>query len=610
MLLVVLKRMSSSMWMILSLLIGSIMAVAMVSCIPVYTDGILQRMLTKDLENYQRDSGIYPGTYKLDQNLQYGFEYKDRTKAYRYFDKKIKTEMAQQYQLPVLTSESEVFAGSLLGINITNLKGKEVTRYIDLGSIESLEEHISITNGRMYSKKSDDNVYEVIVTNQTMHDLNLLLNREYDLQCMLPDFKDLKYRVRVVGVFTVKDNSDLFWSKKLSEYTNVILMDSGIFKKDFIDKDSVLTNKARWFFAFDYYQIKIENIADIIKSYQQQADWVKKYNSAIKMTMPAYSIIEKYLERSAQLKIILWVLVVPVLIMLLFYIFMVSRLIVMHDENGIAVLKSRGAGKLQIFASYMVESLIIGAAALIAGPPLGLLLCRILGASNGFLEFVQRTSLPVKLNSTALLYSLAVIAVFMITMLIPAYLASKTTIVSFKQSMARRNKAPLWKKAFLDVVILAASVYGLYRYDQQQKVLEQGIKAMDIQIDPLLFLTSTFFILGIGLVFLRIYPYIIRLIYWLGKRFWSPVAYVSLIQVGRSRGQEQFLMLFIILAISSGLFSANSARTINKNMEDRIRYQTGADVTIQAVWEDNQPKDNGSPMGMFEMGGGWSSPAA
>lgn len=590
------------MWMILSLLIGSIMAVALVSCIPVYTEGILQRMLTKDLENYQRESGVYPGTYKFDQNLQYGFDYKDRAKAYKYFDKKITGELVKEYELPAVTSEQEVFAGSL-ALTTTDLKGKDVKRYIDLGSIASLEEHANITNGKMYSGQNSGNVYEVIVSSQTMHDLNLLLDKEYDVQCMLPDFKDLKYKIKVVGVFTVKDSSDLFWSKRLSEYTGAFFMDSAVFARDFLDKNSVLISKARWFFAFDYYKIKIENIAQITESFKQQTEWLKKYNSTLKMTLSSYSIIEKYIERSSQLKTILWVLVVPVLIMLLFYIFMVSRLIILHDENGIAVLKSRGAGKLQIFVSYLMESLIIGAAALLAGPPLGLVLCRILGASNGFLEFVQRTSLPVKLNSTALLYSLAVVAVFMITMLIPAYLASKTSIVNFKQSKARKNKAPLWKKAFLDFIVLAASIYGLYRYDQQQKVLQQGISASELQIDPLLFLTSTFFILGVGLVFLRIYPYIIRLIYWLGKRFWSPVAYVSLIQVGRSRGQEQFLMIFIILALSSGLFSANSARTINKNMEDRIRYQTGADVVIQAVWQDNQPKNTGAPMGMLQMGG-------
>lgn len=143
----------------------------------------------------------------------------------------------------------------------------------------------------------------------------------------------------------------------------------------------------------------------------------------------------------------------------------------------------------------------------------------------------------------------------------------------------------------LDVLVLASSAYGIYRYDQQQKILvETGANGSELHIDPLLFLASTLFILGAGLIFIQIYPYIIRLIHWLGKKFWSPVMYASLLQVGRSRGREQFLMLFIILAISSGIYSANSARTINRNTEDKIRYQAGADVAIMAVWDNNKHK--------------------
>jgi hypothetical protein len=48
-------------------------------------------------------------------------------------------------------------------------------------------------------------------------------------------------------------------------------------------------------------------------------------------------------------------------------------------------------------------------------------------------------------------------------------------------------------------------------------------------------------------------------------------------QISRSNGQEQFLMIFLILALSIGLFNANAARTINRNTEDSIRCEIGAD---------------------------------
>ena len=57
--------------------------------------------------------------------------------------------------------------------------------------------------------------------------------------------------------------------------------------------------------------------------------------------MPSITIIERYHEREQQLKITLWVVQVPILLMLAFYIFMVSQLIVENEKNEIAVLRSR-----------------------------------------------------------------------------------------------------------------------------------------------------------------------------------------------------------------------------------------------------------------------------
>ena len=47
-------------------------------------------------------------------------------------------------------------------------------------------------------------------------------------------------------------------------------------------------------------------------------------------------------------------------------------------------------------------------------------------------------------------------------------------------------------------------------------------------------------------------------------------------------------MIFIILALSMGIFNANAARTINRNVEDKINYETGADITLMAHWESDR----------------------
>src|SRR5690606_30497613 len=125
-----------------------------------------------------------------------------------------------------------------------------------------------------------------------------------------------------------------------------------------------------------------------------------------------------------------------------------------NEKNEIAVLKSRGASGVQVFISYLFEALLLSGIAMAVGPPLGLFLCTFLGASNGFLEFVNRTALPISLNLKAYIYSVWAVVVFMITMLIPAYLSSRTTIVIYKQQKARSSGFMMWRRFFVDILLL------------------------------------------------------------------------------------------------------------------------------------------------------------
>ena len=107
-----------------------------------------------------------------------------------------------------------------------------------------------------------------------------------------------------------------------------------------------------------------------------------------------------------------------------------------------------------------------------------------------------------------------------------------------------------------------------------------------MNLDFLLFLASTLFILGVGLLLLRLYP----LDSAPGLPAWAPflepgALFASFHQISRSDGQEQFLMIFLILALSIGLFNANAARTINRNTEDNIRCEVGADIRLQEYWQ-------------------------
>lgn len=596
MLLIILKKMLSNKWMVLCLLIGSILVVAMVSSIPIYTDGILQRMLTRDLENYQVASNVFPGRYLIKSDSNFSTVNGDYSSVSN-LDKMITEKFAKDYKLPIITQTQNLVFDYLTALPEVQKEEDPKGEFLKLEALSELQDHVKILHGRMFSPKTENGIYEVIATESAIKDLKLMLNEVYSVDGIVKNVKE-PIKIRVVGIFTMKDADDPYWFQHPLEYKESVLVDFDLCIKNFVENNAVKLTEYQWYFAFDYHKIALSNVKHILNSHEFQSRWFSQYIGSLEFKMPAIPILEQYYEREKQLKITLWVLVVPILIMLAFYIFMVSQLIINHEENEIAVFKSRGASRLQIFLSYLVESLILSGVALLAGPYLGLLLCKVLGASNGFLEFVNRTALPLNLNLKAYTYSIWALILFIITMLIPALLASRISIVQYKQSKSRSAKIPVWKKYFLDIVILAVSGYGLYRYNKRQMILNiTGIKGTQLEIDPLLFLISTFFILGAGLLFLRIFPYLVSFIFYMGRKIWSPVLYASFIQVGRSGGQEQFLMLFIILSLSIGIFNANAARTINRNIQDKIRYDIGADITLQPYWDSNKPNNMDMPPG-------------
>jgi putative ABC transport system permease protein len=94
--------------------------------------------------------------------------------------------------------------------------------------------------------------------------------------------------------------------------------------------------------------------------------------------------------------------------------------------------------------------------------------------------------------------------------------------------------------------------------------------------------------MGCAMLFTRLYPYIIRLLFSVGRSVWPPAIYASL-SAARSRPRSRYIMLFIILTIANSLVTSASARTINQNCLDRAMYDIGADLVIQERWSFTDP---------------------
>ena len=590
------NKLLSKKWMVISLLVGNILLISIAACSPMYSDAVLQRMLNRDFTERMELNGRQPGVVRF--SVEYSELARNRETNFAQYEaiKTLSKDFAAESPVPVIETVTEHYRVATMshkasgGNYHSNFDGR-------IEALEGFEEHVNLVTGELPQIKSDPLVLEAVVSQTTLMKSNLWIGEEVVLEKLVDPSTKEPLRIKITGIIEPKEDQDPFWLNNPNNVRNFLYVNTEEFMTKMVnDINRRFSFAASFSVVLDYQEIgsSVYDILDLCDAYSRRAKDIQGRSFDAEF----YSLLTNYLSNANKLDVTLLVLQVPIFLLLIAFIFMVSGQLLSMEENEISVIKSRGAAKRQILQIYLVQSAVLAAISLVAALPLAYLICQVLGSANAFLEFVQRRALPARFYLPVWLFAIGAWTVSVLTMVIPAFRYSKVGIVDHKRAK-HKKKSPLWQKLFLDIILLGVSLYGLYSYNQQSGFLAQQLEATG-SLDPLLYMCSSMFILGCALFVLRIFPLLIKLIFSIFRKLWSPALYASFLRMLRSRGSQNFIMGFLILTLALGIFSAEAARTINSNAEEEIRYANGADIVVQEKWAHTIYSTNGEDTTVYE----------
>lgn len=602
------RKMWNTRWLTLSSLAGLIMAVAFTTSIPMYADGALKRVVSASLQ--EKSDGMPAGSVLIRYQAA-GSERADLN-ALKDADAYIREQIPNDIRFP---HQAYVRSYSLRSAALTPEDPSKVDpskrRTMSLGAQSGLKDQVELTQGEWFKDQPQNGIVEVVLYEEAMFRNDIHIGDVFNYP-IAGGLGIAPLKVKVVGVFKPKLDTDPYWFQGMESLLTSFFTSDQTFEEYVLQNKKIPLNLANWYYAFDLREIQTSQLSPLERTLERLDITLYQKLKNTRVDISFIPLLQEFKVQSLQLQVLLFTLAAPMIAMVFYYIVMNSRQALDRQRSVIAVIRSRGGSTRQIIWIYLLEGLILGGTALVLGPLLGWLMAKSIGSSSGFLTFVDRKAVPVGFTMEAMMYGCAAVLIALAASVIPAVVFARSSIVSYKRDLARSDKRPFWQKWFVDVLLIALVGYGYYLLSQQQVLsMQTGLTTDQLQVHPLLFFVPALSIFALGLFFLRIFPWLLRLGNWLGKRLLPVPFYLTLTQLSRSATAYYPLMLLLILTLGLGVYNSSAARTIDLNSTDRILYKYGTDVVMQAVWETRademplNPSDgqNGGQQGGQQGGG-------
>ena len=477
-------------------------------------------------------------------------------------------------------------------------------------SINDASSRVQVLTGHL--PQNGGKVLEIALTSQVARALNLQVGATFSLPLSFLDGLDnqilFPIPLRVSGIFQPTAPNENYWHG--TGFAPQVLGQYSTLYPALVSNNSYLTELAGaslsashgnlqdgtnfenptdlyWYYNLDLAHLDIDHLNDLSTGLNNllinvsNQPVAQPYVDRTTSSGPS-DVVNGYSDRVAVARIPLLCVTYLIVGLILFFVSLMSGLLVDRQLGAITLWRGRGASQEQIFSALLTQSIGIGLVAFAIGPLVSLLATRLL--AQFFLSATDQGALnvilvyPLSIAFHLGLTSLATIGASILAMFFAIYRAARVNVLVPGQEIGHASGGS-WVRMGLSLLagVLALLGYALSAYIASPGVLDARTRVLILP--PLTLIGAVCLLLGCMLLFLRLFPAMLDICARLAGRARGAISLLTMAQMARAPRQSLRMTLLLALAIAFGIFSLVFSSTQTQRIPTVAAYQVGANFS-------------------------------
>ncbi len=195
----------------------------------------------------------------------------------------------------------------------------------------------------------------------------------------------------------------------------------------------------------------------------------------------------------------------------LFFLVMMVSYLVRSRQADTALLRARGVTASRIFRIYALEGLVMAILAAIIAPFLAIAGVALAGALPFFREMTDGALLPLVIGPMPFIVAAVTGITCLVVYAIPSAVETRGGVLLLKLRSARPTALPFVHRYYLDIGFLVIGGIIFWELYNRGKILTGGL-FQNVDVNEVLLLAPVIFLLVVALLFLRIFPILLRFV--------------------------------------------------------------------------------------------------